>query len=116
MGDNMNFNDKNGIIIYINIFVHYPETYNAYTITNKFNSYFKDVFPNDKFNDKDCYVMLNSAPHTEEESLKIEVSLVKSLAELLNIEMFVLNCKEFVVDYFNNRIKDIDIEFVNDKY
>ena len=115
----MNLHEKVDMIVYVNMFVHYPETYNAYTIRNKFNSYFKEYFSNNKLMDsiynKDCFVMINSAPHTEEELMKIEVCLAKRIDELINMETFVLNCKEFIVDYFNSKIKNIDIEFVIDK-
>lgn len=115
----MDLFEKRNITIYIKMFVHYPEAYNANAISNKFNMYFKEYFSENKFIDyiynQDCYVMINSAPYDEEESLEIEVCFDKNEVTSINKEAIILNWKEFVIDYFNNQIKDIDIEFVNNK-
>lgn len=115
----MNLSEKRNITIYIKMFVHYPEAYNANTISNKFNIYFKKYFFENKFIDsiynQDCYVMINSAPHNEEEALEIEVCFDKNEVKSINKETIILNWKEFVIDYFNNQIQDINIRFVSNK-
>ena len=93
------------INVYINMFVHYPETYNAYIIENKFNSFWKEYFYN-----SECYVMVNSAPHTEEESVLIEYSLAKEV-----LDVIISNFKQFVLNYFNNQIKTIDVKCIDNK-
>lgn len=40
----MNLNEKNDIKIYINMFVHSPETYNSNTNSNKFKDYLNEYF------------------------------------------------------------------------
>lgn len=105
--------DKTDLVIYINMYVHYPETYNAYTISNKFNSYFNEYFLNNEFTYKqDCDVMLNSIPSMEDETIRINVCIPKKLDVLINIETFTLDCKKFVTEYFNNQIKNIEIEIL----
>lgn len=115
----MNVYEKRDIIIYINMFVHYPETYNANTISSKFNSYLNEYFFVNKIIDAiynhDCYVKINSAPHSQEESLKIEVCFFNNKLTSIDKETILLKLKEFVIDYFNSQIKDYNIEYVSNK-
>lgn len=115
----MSIYKKRDIIIQINMFVYYPETYNAYTISNKFNSYLKEYFLENKFIDssynQECSVVINSTPQNVKEALKIEIYFVKNEVTSINKETVILKLKEFVTDYFNNQIKDINIEFVSNK-
>lgn len=90
------------INVYINLFVHYPETYNANTINNNFNIFFMECINSD--------VMINSAPHNEEESIKIEVYIKGTN---IDKENFILKCNKFVLNYFNNKLKDINVIFID---
>lgn len=106
----MNRNDIIEIKIYINLFVHYPNAYSSNMITEKFNNHLikEDLYL--IYNPK-CYVMVNSAPHSEEESIKIEISsLQKDI--LNNNEDIILDLKEFTQGYFNNQINNIEVDFV----
>lgn len=95
----MNLDNKT--TIYINMFVHYPEAFNAGSISGKFKEYLANTC-------QECYVMINSAPSSEEESLKMEIITTSE-----NKETITINLKEFIKDYFNNQIRKIDIEFVS---
>ena len=105
--------EKRDVVIYINMFVHYPQTFNANTISNKFNVFFKEYFI-DSVSNQECYVMINSAPHNETELLKIEVCFDENVT-LINKENMILKLKEFVINYFNNQIKDLNVEFLSDE-
>ena len=50
-------------MIYINIFVHYPETYNETIVSNIFKEYFKD---------NNLYVKVKSAPSNENEMIVVK--------------------------------------------
>lgn len=106
----MNLNEKNSINIFINMYVHYVETFNAYTISNRFNNYFLEHKTLFSLDNPECYVKINSAPHCEEELIKIEIKL--SPKDYEYIDKAIENLKEFVREYFNNQIKQIDIIFI----
>ena len=115
----MEISGKRNIIVDINMFVHYPETYNANTISNKFSRYFKECILENKITDfvynLESYVMINTAPHSEEELLKIDFCFTGDEVTLINKETFILDLKCFIIDYFNNKIKDIRVEIVSNK-
>ena len=98
--------------IFINMFVHYPETYNANTISNNFIKCINDsnVF---KFsNNPKCHVIINSAPHSEEELIKVEFNIGSNSDVLNNKEEVTKVLKNFVNNYFNNQFKVLSIEFI----
>lgn len=74
-------------MIYINIFVHYPETYNETIVSNIFKEYFKD---------NNLYVKVKSAPSNENEMIVVKTD---------NQEEDLLKLKEFIFNHF--QIKDI---------
>ena len=108
----MNLDEKRNIIVYINMFVHYPQSHNANTICTNFNEFFEKENLLKSINDQNCYVMINSAPFNEKESLQIEIGL-KSNKTLINKEVIISKLKEFVQDYFKNQINEIKVEFTN---
>lgn len=106
----MNLNEKNNINIFINMYVHYAETFNAYTISNRFYNYFLEHKSLFSLNNPECYVKINSAPHCEEELIKIEIIL--SPKDYEYIDKTIENLKDFVREYFNNQIKQIEVNFI----
>ena len=100
--------------IYINIFVHYPEVYNANTICEKLNFYFKPLFSDNNLIDyiDNCYVMINSAPHNEEELIEVEFNSYKKEMLLLIKDTISIKVEELIMQYFNNQITNILIKFV----
>lgn len=108
----MNLNEKKDVLIFINMYVHYQEAYNANTISNSFNNYYFEHKLLNSLDNPKCYVMINSAPHSEEESIKIEISLNQNDFEKLEKEMVILNIKEFVKTYFKGQIKVIEVLFI----
>ncbi len=106
-------NDKLDLVIYINMFVHYPETFNSSAICNKLNSYFNKYLLNNDFTyNLNCDVMINSAPHIEDESIVMEVDLYKNIDDSSIKETFVQDFKKIVAEYFDNRIKNVEIKFI----
>ena len=73
-------------MIYINIFVHYPETYNETIVSNIFKEYFKD---------NNLYVKVKSAPSNENEMIVVKTD---------NQEEDLLKLKEFIFNHFQIRI------------
>lgn len=100
------------INIYINMFVHYPEIYNANTISNNFSSYLKNKSLFNEAYNQDCNVMINSAPHIVDESLEIKIIFGEDDVILVDKDAIILNLKKFIIEYFNNQVKDISIEFI----
>lgn len=79
-------------MIYINIFIHYPETYNETIISDKIK---------ENFNDYDFFVKVKSAPHSENEMIVIENK------DLINEEK-IIKIRDFILNYLE--IKDILIK------
>ena len=104
----MNKNNISEIKIYINIFVHYPNAWSTNAIAENFNKHFTNENLYSIYNPK-CFVMVNSAPHSVEESLNIEISF--SQKDVLYItEDIILDLREFARVYFNHKINNIEVE------
>lgn len=97
--------------IFINMFVHYPETYNANTISNNFIKCINDSNVFKFINNPKCYIMIHSAPHSEEELIKVEFNIDRNNDVFTNTEELTKVSKNFVNNYFNNQIKVLSIEF-----
>ena len=108
-------NINNSFDIFVNIYAHYPIGYNGTVIGDKLNKYFVNYFCNNRLiNSKyseNCYVMINSAPHSEKESIVVEIVFSEFIDESLNKEKTSLELKEFIREHFNNYIDEIDIKF-----
>lgn len=98
--------------IYINMFVHYPEIYNANTISNNLIKYINDSDVFKLINSPQYYVMINSAPHSEEELIKVEINIDRNNVAFINKDKLTSALNNFVENSFNNRIKVINVEFI----
>lgn len=98
--------------IYLNMFVHYPEIYNANTISNHLIKYINDSDVFKLINNPQCYVMINSAPHSEEELIKVEINIDRNNVTFINKDKLTATLNNFVENFFNNRIKVINVEFI----
>lgn len=108
--------EDNFINVYIKIFAHYPEIYNATIISDKFNVYFEEYFkvnkPLSSEYKGDCDVVIKSAPHTEVEMIKIEVIFTTNVDETIDKEKVVSEWKTFMLNFFDNHISDVIIKFM----
>ena len=105
--------DKKNIMIYVNLFVHYPEVYNSNTISTKLNNCFKECFLGNELIDlsykQECYVMIKSAPHSEVELINVEICNLKLESKLMN--KVIIKLEKDINEYFNNQLMRINIEF-----
>lgn len=108
----MNLYETKDVKVFVNMFVHYREAFNGYAISNSFNKYFMEEKLLHLVNDPDFNIMINSAPHYEDQSIKIQIILSQNVYDSLEKEKIILNLKGFVVEYFNNQLKLIDVEFI----
>ena len=106
---------KNNFKIYINIYLHYPEVVNSTIINDKINVFFNEYFSNNKLIDSsfdgNTYVMINSAPHNENQNIEIDVVFSNEIDESLRSGKFESDVKEFLSVYFNKQIKEIYVNF-----
>lgn len=103
--------------VFINIFVHYPEVYNSTVINKRLNTYFNNYFSNNKPLDSEfsgnTYVMIKSAPHEENQLMKIDVAFSNKIDESLNNSEMLSEWKDYLFIYFDRQIKEFYFNFTN---
>lgn len=104
-GDFMSLINK-GASIFVNIFVHYPEVYNSSVISRNLEKYFNGYFINNKldkieFNGK-VYVTIKSAPHNEEQMIKVDFDFIKEIDESIKLDW-----RNYLFVFLDKQINDI---------
>ena len=103
-------NNEREVIVFVNLFAHYPEAYNAAVINDILNGYFKQSFEELNINlNNNCHVMINSAPANENEMIIIDILLQDK--QVIIKEEIITKWKEYIISFFNNLIKDVVIRF-----
>lgn len=109
-------NNQNDINIYINLYVHYPETFNGTIINDKLKEYFDKYFLSCKIINTEIVinsdVMINSLSHFENEIVEIKVSFDKQLDNLINKEVIKKEWEQHIKNFFNSNIKEVNIVFL----
>lgn len=98
----------------MNLYVHYPEVYNASVINNKLENYINDYFKINKPKNSEfdfSYLTIKSAPSNEEQMMVIDVMFLDGIDESINKDRLIKEWKEYFYNYFNNEIKEIIIKF-----
>jgi len=104
----------NKIKVFMNLYVHYPEVYNASVINNKLENYINDYFKINKPKNSEfdfSYLTIKSAPSNEEQMMVIDVMFLDGIDESINKDRLIKEWKEYFYNYFNNEIKEIIIKF-----
>lgn len=103
----------NKIKVFMNLYVHYPEVYNASVINNKLENYINDYFKINKPKNSEfdfSYLTIKSAPSNEEQMMVIDVMFLDGIDESINKDRLIKEWKEYFNNYFNNEIKEIIIK------
>lgn len=84
--------------IFINIYAHYPEVYNEFTIEERLNKYFKKFFI-----ESNTYIKFYTAPTNEKQIIFVELPREQQLVA----DKFKQEWNEFLLTYFDHQVKEI---------
>lgn len=104
-----NCNNKNSIRIYINLYVHYLETFSGTIINDKLLEYFYKYFEKMDLIIKSD-VMINSLPHSEKEIINLEIYLDSCLNNKISKETMLKDWEQYIKKFFNNEFKEVSID------
>lgn len=99
--------------IYVKVFVHYPEVYNANVINNRFEKYFEEnEMWFSKYKGK-SHVIFKTAPIDENQMIIIDIEFNDQIDKVLNKEKFESKLKEFIKVYFDRQVPEVIINYIS---
>ena len=99
--------------IYVKVFVHYPEVYNAKVINNRFEKYFEEnEMWFSKYKGK-SHVIFKTAPIDENQMIIIDIEFNDQIDKVLNKEKFESKLKEFIKVYFDRQVPEVIINYIS---
>lgn len=104
----VNNKNKDSLIMYVNIYAHYPQAYNGAVIGEKIYKLINEKIGNILATNNDCNVYIQSAPVGEEELILIDITFKDNTKE--DKKELLEKIKEVISICLNNRIKDIRIK------